>query len=141
MVTGAKSFFLKAIDPFFSKGGAGTVLPITITGTEENPVMGVTVFHKNLRSRWERGRSSFVEAMSAATLSVQTVRGDRPQLPGLKVAKRFEIETSCPNVKRPGRCAVNPGEYLVRKLLTEFGDGVAKAAHYTLLAEDNHGVE
>jgi hypothetical protein len=46
MVTGVKSFFLKAIDPFFSKNGAGTVLPITITGTEENPVMGVMVFHK-----------------------------------------------------------------------------------------------
>jgi hypothetical protein len=45
-VTGAKSFFLKAIDPFFSKNGAGTELPITITGTQDKPVMGVTVFHK-----------------------------------------------------------------------------------------------
>ena len=46
MVTGTKSFFLKAVDPFFSKNGAGTELQITITGTEENPVFGVTVFHK-----------------------------------------------------------------------------------------------
>jgi AsmA-like C-terminal region len=45
-MTGAKSFFLKAIDPFFSKPGAGTELPISITGTEENPVFAVTVFHK-----------------------------------------------------------------------------------------------
>jgi AsmA-like protein len=45
-VTGAKSFFLKAIDPFFSKNGAGTELPISITGTQENPVFGVSVFHK-----------------------------------------------------------------------------------------------
>jgi hypothetical protein len=45
-VTGAKSFLLKAVDPFFSKNGAGTELPITITGSEENPVFGVTVFHK-----------------------------------------------------------------------------------------------
>jgi AsmA-like C-terminal region len=45
-VTGAKSFFLKAIDPFFSKNGAGTELPITITGTQESPVLGVSVFHK-----------------------------------------------------------------------------------------------
>ena len=45
-VTGAKSFFLKAIDPFFAKNGAGTELPITITGTQEAPVFGVSVFHK-----------------------------------------------------------------------------------------------
>ena len=45
-VTGVKSFFLKAIDPFFSKNGAGTELPITITGTEGKPVLGVMMFHK-----------------------------------------------------------------------------------------------
>jgi hypothetical protein len=45
-VTGKKSFFLKAVDPFFEKKGAGTVLPIRITGTQENPVLSVTVFHK-----------------------------------------------------------------------------------------------
>jgi hypothetical protein len=45
-VTGAKSFFLKAIDPLFSKNGAGTELPISITGTQENPVFAVSVFHK-----------------------------------------------------------------------------------------------
>jgi len=47
-VTGAKSFFLKAIDPLFSKNGAGTDLSISISGTEENPVFGVTVFHKKI---------------------------------------------------------------------------------------------
>jgi hypothetical protein len=51
MMTGVKSFFLKAIDPFFSKNGAGTVLPITITGPEDNPVMGVTVFHKKFEKQ------------------------------------------------------------------------------------------
>ena len=50
-VTGAKSFFLKAIDPFFSKNGAGTDLPITITGTQESPVFGVTVFHKKIEKQ------------------------------------------------------------------------------------------
>jgi hypothetical protein len=44
--TGAKSFFLKAVDPFFAKNGAGTVLPIRITGTRQNPIFSVTVFHK-----------------------------------------------------------------------------------------------
>jgi len=54
-VTGAKSFFLKAVDPFFSKDGAGTVLPITITGPEENPVLGVTVFHKKFEKQMGAG--------------------------------------------------------------------------------------
>jgi hypothetical protein len=35
--TGAKSFFLKALDPFFKGENAGTVLPIKITGTKDNP--------------------------------------------------------------------------------------------------------
>ena len=46
MVVGKKSFFLKALDPFFEKGGSGTVLPIRITGTRKDPVFGVSVFHK-----------------------------------------------------------------------------------------------
>lgn len=42
--TGAKSFFLKAVDPFFKgKNGekAGTVLPIKIIGTKDHPVFGL----------------------------------------------------------------------------------------------------
>jgi len=47
-VTGAKSLFLKAIDPLFSKHGAGAELPISISGTQENPVFAVTVLHKKI---------------------------------------------------------------------------------------------
>jgi hypothetical protein len=50
-VTGKKSFFLKAIDPFFAKKGAGAVIPITITGTRDSPTIGVTVFHKTLKKK------------------------------------------------------------------------------------------
>jgi len=50
-VTGAKSFFLKAFDPFFAKNGTGTELPITITGTRDNPVFGVSVFHKEIKKQ------------------------------------------------------------------------------------------
>jgi len=39
-MTGAKSFFLKAVDPFFKGKGAGTVLAIKITGTKNNPAFG-----------------------------------------------------------------------------------------------------
>ena len=48
-VTGTKSFFLKAIDPFFQKNGAGAEVPISIGGTRENPTIGVTVFHKTIK--------------------------------------------------------------------------------------------
>jgi hypothetical protein len=48
-VTGKKSFFLKAVDPFFSKEGTGTLLPITITGTRDAPTLGVSVFHKTIK--------------------------------------------------------------------------------------------
>jgi hypothetical protein len=41
--TGMKSFFLKIVDPLFAKDGAGTVLPIKITGSAENPTFGVEV--------------------------------------------------------------------------------------------------
>jgi len=40
MTTGAKSFFLKAVDPFFSKHGQ-TDLPIQITGTRAHPEFGL----------------------------------------------------------------------------------------------------
>jgi AsmA-like protein len=49
LVTGKKSLFLKAIDPFFSKGGAGTLIPISITGTRDNPTLEFSIFHRKLR--------------------------------------------------------------------------------------------
>jgi len=44
-MSGPKSFFAKAIDPFFSKNGHGTVLPIKITGTVDQPQYGLD-FHR-----------------------------------------------------------------------------------------------
>lgn len=44
---GVKGFFLKAFDPFFSKRGAGTVLPIKITGTRKAPKFGLNMFGKD----------------------------------------------------------------------------------------------
>ena len=41
---GVKGFFLKAIDPFFRKPGAGTVIPIKITGTRKAPKFGLDMF-------------------------------------------------------------------------------------------------
>jgi hypothetical protein len=57
-VTGKKSFFLKAIDPFFAKNGAGTQLPIKISGTRANPTIGVSVFHKSLKKNLGGDNSS-----------------------------------------------------------------------------------
>ncbi len=39
--TGAKSFFLQALDPFFKGKGAGSVVPIKITGTKDHPSFGL----------------------------------------------------------------------------------------------------
>lgn len=40
---------LKAIDPFFSKHGAGTFLPISISGTRDSPTLEFSIFHKKMR--------------------------------------------------------------------------------------------
>lgn len=42
-MTGWKSWLAKAFDPILAKDGAGTVLPITITGTAKAPKFGVEV--------------------------------------------------------------------------------------------------
>ena len=44
MVTGWKSFLLKPVNPFFSKQGAGTEVPIRITGTRAKPDIALN-FH------------------------------------------------------------------------------------------------
>ncbi len=41
MVTGWKSLLLKPVDPFFAKHGAGTQVPIKITGTKSSPQIGL----------------------------------------------------------------------------------------------------
>jgi hypothetical protein len=46
-VTGKKSFFLKLADPFFKKDGAGSVVPIRITGTRDEPKFALDLFHKS----------------------------------------------------------------------------------------------
>jgi hypothetical protein len=47
MTTGWKSILLKPVDPFFSKNGAGTEVPIRITGTESEPHIGLDFGHKD----------------------------------------------------------------------------------------------
>ena len=43
-MTGFKSILLKVIDPFFSKHGAGAVLPIRVGGTVSKPEIGLKLF-------------------------------------------------------------------------------------------------
>ncbi len=47
MVTGWKAIVLKPADPFFSKNGAGTELPVKVTGTKSAPHFGVDFGHKD----------------------------------------------------------------------------------------------
>ncbi len=41
---GVKGFFVKMFDPIFEKDGAGTVVPIRISGTRKAPKFGLDVF-------------------------------------------------------------------------------------------------
>jgi hypothetical protein len=50
MVTGWKHILLTPADPFFSKNGAGTELPVRITGTESEPHFGLDLHHKDRRA-------------------------------------------------------------------------------------------
>lgn len=45
MVTGWKSWLLKPVNPFFSKNGAGTQVPIRITGTRAKPDIALNLGH------------------------------------------------------------------------------------------------
>ncbi len=45
MVTGWKSLLLKPVDPFFAKDGAGTQVPIKISGTASHPDIGLNFQH------------------------------------------------------------------------------------------------
>jgi AsmA-like C-terminal region len=47
MTTGWKSVVLKPADRFFSKDGAGTEVPIKVTGTQSEPHFGVDFGHKD----------------------------------------------------------------------------------------------
>lgn len=47
MTTGWKSILLKPIDPIFRKDGAGTEIPIKVTGTEGEPHFGLDFGHKD----------------------------------------------------------------------------------------------
>jgi len=47
MVTGWKSVFLKPVDPFFAKNGAGAEIPIKVTGTNGEPHFGSDFGHKD----------------------------------------------------------------------------------------------
>ena len=46
-LTGPKSVFLKVVDPFFKKDGAGSVVPIRISGTRDNPKFALALFKKS----------------------------------------------------------------------------------------------
>jgi hypothetical protein len=54
MVAGWKSILLKPVDPFFSKNGAGTELPVKVTGTKSEPHFGTDFGHKDLATSQSR---------------------------------------------------------------------------------------
>ncbi|MBI1898703.1 MAG: hypothetical protein HYZ57_09955 [Acidobacteria bacterium] len=57
-MTGWKRWFLKPADPFFSKHGAGTYLPIRVTGTREKPEFGLDRGKGDTKQNPEEGRQA-----------------------------------------------------------------------------------
>jgi hypothetical protein len=53
MTTGFKSILLKPVDPLFSKNGAGTELPVKITGTRSEPHFGLDFGHHEANNEAE----------------------------------------------------------------------------------------
>jgi hypothetical protein len=58
MTTGWKSILLKPVDRFFSKDGAGTEIPVKITGTESAPHFGLDFHHKDEAQAGEKNYDS-----------------------------------------------------------------------------------
>jgi hypothetical protein len=54
MVGGWKGILLKPVDPFFSKHGAGTEVPVKMTGTKSEPHFGLDFGHKAVK-KMEKG--------------------------------------------------------------------------------------
>jgi uncharacterized protein involved in outer membrane biogenesis len=50
LTTGWKSILLKPVDPFFSKGGAGTEIPFRVTGTRSEPHFGLDFGNKGAKT-------------------------------------------------------------------------------------------
>ena len=49
MMTDWKSILLKPVDPFFSKHGDGTEIPVKVTGTKSEPHFGLDFGHKKTK--------------------------------------------------------------------------------------------
>jgi hypothetical protein len=56
LVSGKKSFFLKPFDPIFEKNGAGTSVPIKITGKRTSPSFGLDLGHKDKNDKKNQGK-------------------------------------------------------------------------------------
>ncbi len=54
MTTGWRSILLKPVDRFFSKDGAGTEVPVRVTGTESEPHFGLDFGHKDEHKPFEK---------------------------------------------------------------------------------------
>lgn len=57
-MTGWKSVLLKPVDPFFSKDGAGAVIPFKVTGTRSEPHFGLDFGHQKGKAEKASGAAS-----------------------------------------------------------------------------------
>jgi AsmA-like C-terminal region len=72
LVTGKKAFLLKAVDPFFSKHGAGTEIPIAISGTRDNPTLEFSVFRHKFKKGLGGDKSGESRGEKSGNISGET---------------------------------------------------------------------
>jgi hypothetical protein len=77
LVGGKKAIFLKAIDPFFSKHGAGTLIPIKISGTRNNPTLEFSMFHKKIRKSFGSDKNAEPKGADKAKPKAETRNSPR----------------------------------------------------------------
>lgn len=61
MTTGWKSVLLKPVDPFFRKDGAGTEIPIKVTGTQSEPHFGLDFGGRDKDKDKDKGNSELLK--------------------------------------------------------------------------------
>ena len=80
--TGAKSFFLKAVDPFFKAKNGGTELPIKITGPKDHPWFELDRGGDNKKAIWRRPRKADGSSVTDPESRAEMVSFRTSALPG-----------------------------------------------------------
>ena len=93
--TGFKSLLLKPVDPFFSKNGAGTEVPIKITGTRSEPKFGLDFHHKDERRTVRRPKTTIGQRRSQLQATADLRLADCPCSVLASLTRRRDDRQGC----------------------------------------------